>query len=225
MKKITCCVVALCLLLSGCAEYTQEEVDSLVSGTQAYAYSQGYKEGYEEWHNEGISEAYDSAYSSGYEDGKEEGHLVTAAEYSKKILDLMKRFEQPYPETGTVFLSEYSCYAPLTVENPTDTAYYFKLYDYTDEGNSEHGVLTFFVAPQTTAEILAPLGTYSLKYAYSNGAWYGTEMLFGDDTLAALFADTFEFTDDGYSYYGYTLSMEEEIGGNLHSIPVSAETF
>ena len=225
MKKIILSLICITLLFSGCTGYTQEEVDSMVSEAVASATEKAYEEGYQTGKADGESESYDSAYSSGFEDGKEEGHLVTAAEYSKKILDLWKELEVPYPDTGTVFVSEYDCYAPLTVENPTNNAYYFKLFEYSEIDESQHDVLTFFVAPQSTADVLAPLGTYHLKCAYSTGAWYGTSLLFGEDTTAELYAETFEFTDDGYSYNGYSLSLQEVVGGNLNAMNIPLETF
>lgn len=221
MKKLFPLVLMLVFLFSGCAEYTQEEVDSMVSEAVASASSEAYGTGYKDGHIDGVSEGSASGYSAGLVDGKAE----VKEEYSKKLSDIMLKLEEPYPETGTVFLSEYSCYAPLTIENSTQQAYFFKMYDYSDSDGSEHDVLTFFVAPQTTAEVLAPLGTYDVKYAFGDGPWYGTEMLFGENTQAEKFTESFEFTDDGSSYYGYTVYMEEQLGGNLQSVQIDSDTF
>ena len=69
MKKLLA-VLAIFLLLPGCADYTQDEADSMVKEAEASASSEGYKEGFLDGRNEGISSGYDE----GYEKGKEEGY-------------------------------------------------------------------------------------------------------------------------------------------------------
>ena len=47
MKKVFASIIVCVLLLSGCAGYTQEEVDSMVSEASASASSEAYDAGYE----------------------------------------------------------------------------------------------------------------------------------------------------------------------------------
>lgn len=84
MKKVFPLVMMLALLFSGCAEYTQEEVDSMVSEAVATASSESYETGKSAGYTEGYEDAVsdyshpeeeyspteiEKAYGDGYSDG------------------------------------------------------------------------------------------------------------------------------------------------------------
>lgn len=108
MKKLFASIIVCVLLLSGCADYTQEEVDSMVSEAAATASSEayesgrsvGYTEGYdnavsdysqpeEEYSPTEIEEAYGEGYSDGCQDAYDEyagyiefnGELISEEEF------------------------------------------------------------------------------------------------------------------------------------------------
>lgn len=237
--------VVVCLLVfAGAQAYISvEKVEAYNSGYTS-GYSSGEKDGHASGKSEGYSEGKKDGYNSGYDEGKTKGeaegektgYKKAAEEYENKMDILMKKLETKWPENGKViFASTEDRYAPLTIENPTDVPYFFKMYS--DDGETQKDVLQFFVRPQSTAEIYAPLGNYKIKYAYDvrytpslyikplDPSWYGDKMLFGDYSEAAAFTETFSFTVDSEYYHGFTLSMEMQIGGNLSNTDIPLEDF
>lgn len=126
----------------------------------------------------------------------------------------------PYPENGTILAdSGLSRVAPLEIKTAEGLAYYVKLCDMS--GNE---VLGFFVGPNTSVEVSAPLGTYELRYACGT-AWYGTTPKFGESTQYYKIDTLLDFTDDGTYYNGHTITMYSVPGGNLNTESIDPEDF
>lgn len=126
----------------------------------------------------------------------------------------------PYPENGTVLAdSGLSRVAPLEIKTAEGLAYYVKLCDMS--GNE---VLGFFVGPNASVEVSAPLGTYELRYACGT-AWYGTTPKFGESTQYYKADSLFDFTDDGTYYNGHTVTLYAVPGGNLNTEAIDPEDF
>lgn len=126
----------------------------------------------------------------------------------------------PYPENGTILAdSGLSRVAPLEIKTAEGLAYYVKLCDMS--GNE---VLGFFVGPNASVEVSAPLGTYELRYACGT-AWYGTTPKFGESTQYYKADSLFDFTDDGTYYNGHTVTLYAVPGGNLNTEAIDPEDF
>jgi hypothetical protein len=83
---------------------------------------------------------------------------------------------------------------------------------------------SYYVEGGATADFLAPLGTYELRYA-AGQTWYGDTELFGPDTAYAKAVGTFDFVDDGTQYTGYTVELILQEGGNLSTQGISRSEF
>lgn len=126
----------------------------------------------------------------------------------------------PYPENGTILVdSGLNRVAPLGIKTDEGLAYYVKL---CDMDNNE--ILGFFVGPNASVEVSAPLGTFELRYACGT-TWYGTTPKFGDDTQYYKADTLLDFTDDGTYYNGHTVTLYAVPGGNLSTEEISPEEF
>ena len=135
--------------------------------------------------------------------------------------EALKRVETP--ENGKILVRPSGeMIAPLTIKtsysDPRD--YYFVL----TRVGSKKAVMSFFVRGGSNAEINVPLGVYEIYYA-SGYSWYGKKDLFGSDTIYQKCEGTFEFTDDGESYIGWTLQMQKVDGGNMETYNVKESDF
>lgn len=220
MKNLLLLLSATLLITQiGCESYSQEDLDNSVSSASSIAYDEGYSDGFADGREQGIADGYERGLSI----GKQQAINEAEASASSAIDSLYAQLEQPYPETGTILTpAEEYCVAPLTINNPTSSAYVIKL---VPVGEVQGTTMSFFVSPETTAEVLVPLGDYKIKCAYGTGPWYGSVLLFGESTAAEVFSDTFNFTSDTSNYYGYTISLKEVYGGNLDSIAIDVEDF
>lgn len=116
--------------------------------------------------------------------------------------------------------SAHEAIAPLRVVTTSKNSYFVKLADY----NSHQTVMTFFVYGGIPEEVLVPLGTYSLRYAYGN-KWCGESQLFGDNTQYGEADSKFEFRNNGGSVSGYTVELIERQHGNLRTKSIPANSF
>jgi len=125
------------------------------------------------------------------------------------------------PDNGYIFYENGgSRVCPLTVVTQGDYCYYVKLVD----AYNESEVLTFFIRPGQTVDIDVPLGDYFIRYA-SGLTWYDKASLFGPDTVYSEAGDIFYFTEDESSYYGYTVELYMQEGGNLNTYDIGAGDF
>jgi RNA polymerase subunit RPABC4/transcription elongation factor Spt4 len=126
----------------------------------------------------------------------------------------------PYPESGYIFYGwseDNEC--PLTIDTEGDQAYFVKLETLTGED-----VFAFFVQPGDTVDVVVPLGTYMMKYAAGTD-WYGSQYLFGEDTVYTKADDNFEFTYSNGSYNGWTVTFYTVVDGNLSTEAIGAGEF
>lgn len=84
--------------------------------------------------------------------------------------------------------------------------------------------LSFMIKPHSTVEILVPLGSYKLYYATGDD-WFGPTLLFGEETQYYKAGSVLEFTADKQYYYGHTLELWEQVGGNMTEIEISESDF
>jgi hypothetical protein len=128
---------------------------------------------------------------------------------------------QPSPPNNFVRrLTSGEPLAPLEIITSGSGDFLVKLVD----TRSKRAILDLYVRGGQRAEIDVPLGTYELRYA-SGDAWYGYDRLFGPDTSYSKADTVFEFTDSGYQYSGYTVTLYRVSNGNLRTRTISASDF
>lgn len=230
------CTVLLCLC-AVLAFSTGQAVSGKTAENQAkQAWSTGYDDGYDDGYGngygdgarigkkEGYQEGHNEGYESGRVDGVDEGYYFAAEKYQENFEILMQKMETPYPDSGDIFYaSTEERYAPFEIVNPGDQAYFIKVYS--DDGETQKDVLTFFVRPNSEASVSMPLGNYKVKYAMGSGPWYGEKMLFGPETQTYAIAEFFPFTADDEYYRGHTLTLRSKGGGNLVTDPLPLQEF
>ena len=111
--------------------------------------------------------------------------------------------------------------APLEIQTSGSGYFYFVL---TNSGNKDSVVMKFFAHAEKTLSIDVPLGKYDLYYAYGD-TWYGTEKLFGDETIRKKCEEPLLFSFDGDSYTGWTLTLYPVKNGNMDTAYVSEDDF
>lgn len=128
---------------------------------------------------------------------------------------------RPLPATGFV-LSDNGTQgvAPFSVETAGTQNYCVKL----KSTNSGEDAVFFFVRGGDTAEIDVPLGTYELYYA-TGEHWYGTDLLFGAETVYYKADDTFHFYESNDTVNGWTVTLYAQRNGNLDTERISADEF
>lgn len=189
------------------------------------SHQQGYQEGLEE----GTEQGYSQGHTDGYAEGEDNGYTAAEQKYEDKISILMHKLEEPLPGNGAIlYASTEERFAPLKVNNPTNSPYFFKVYS--DDGILQKDVLHFFVCPLSEAEVKLPLGSYKIKYAYSpnftnSAKWYGNKMLFGDMTYTMKFTDSFDFYIEGDYYMGSEITLRYSYNGNLSDTEIPLNEF
>ncbi len=93
--------------------------------------------------------------------------------------------------------------APLEITTPKGDDYYYVLL--VDAATWEHAA-AYFIWPDASEEVSAPLGEYYVLFAYG-GEWHGGTLLFGDDTYYEEAEGLFEFYEDGEYYIGTYLDL------------------
>ena len=68
--------------------------------------------------------------------------------------------------------------------------------------------MSFYVEGGKTETVYVPLGEYAIYYA-TGSTWYGSKALFGDETKYYWCSGAFDFYEDGDSYIGWTLPLDE----------------
>ena len=121
----------------------------------------------------------------------------------------------PTPPNGQEFFSTNTSerQAPLEIITKGDQVNYLvKLVE--SETNRE--VLKFFIRAGMSVKIQMPLGTYTLRYATGKN-WFGSTLLFGEDTVRYQADTQFEFVKTAEGYKGFTVELFPQPGGNLHT--------
>lgn len=125
------------------------------------------------------------------------------------------------PDNGRTWrYDDRSPRAPLEVRTDGGEEYLVKV-----EENGKP-VATMFIRGDSTAEMLVPLGTHTVKYATGTGEyWCGHDARFpfGQQTSFNRASEDFHFTDEGDHYSGYVLELVLQRNGNLHTSYISPE--
>lgn len=127
---------------------------------------------------------------------------------------------QPLPSNGYSRSYRSPSVAPFEIRTSGSEHHFVKLVDKWS-GNT---VLYVFVRAGQTAEVLAPLGTYELRYA-SGTTWYGKAFLFGPQTSYSKSASGFVFSEQYDGYSGHTVTLYKVRNGNLSTNQITAEKF
>ena len=119
------------------------------------------------------------------------------------------------PENGQVFLgSSLAREGGLTIKSSTTNNCYIKLKD--SNGND---VFSFFVRAGSNVTMNVPKGNYYVYFAYGD-KWYGTEDVFGPDTVYSKDSNLVDFRNFVWEYTLYSIQ-----NGNFDETPVSADEF
>ena len=119
------------------------------------------------------------------------------------------------PDNGAVWRSEDSiALAPLEIQVRGSDQHLVKL--------EQNGTMTamMLVRANSNAEMLMPLGTYTLKYATGNGDFWCGETArfpFGRQTTFHRADDTFSFVKEADHYSGFVVELYLQSDGNLET--------
>ena len=111
--------------------------------------------------------------------------------------------------------------APFKIQSQGTSNFLVKLTDV----NTGATVMTIFVRGGQDVETTVPLGSYYVKYA-SGTTWYGYDHLFGDYHTGYSKADeVFNFSVDGDTVRGFSITLYAVEGGNLTTSGITASDF
>jgi hypothetical protein len=130
--------------------------------------------------------------------------------------------EQALPANGeTQNYTFGEAIAPFKIQSQPGSNFLVKLAD----ANTGSTAMTIFVRGGENVETLVPLGSYYVKYA-SGTTWYGYDHLFGDYHTGYSKADeVFNFTVDGDTVRGFSITLYTVEGGNLSTSGITATEF
>ena len=145
---------------------------------------------------------------------------------------------------GQVLISpDYVAQCPLTITADSSTNYYVYLEyqnapSYSTESRTVKNYatkpyeddLSFYLQAGKEVSIDVPIGVYKLYYATdgSNSAgnnFYGTKLLFGDNTHYYSADQLLTFYADTEYYNGHTLTLKATIDGNFSTDPIAESQF
>lgn len=128
---------------------------------------------------------------------------------------------RPTPSHGAILKNPSATKnAPLEIKT-SGSGYYCFILERT--GHSER-YMVFFAHAGKTVKVNVPTGKYTLYYAYGN-TWYGTDNLFGKDTVRKKCDTTLSFYKDSDGYSGYTLTLYPVSNGNMDTSIVKEADF
>ncbi len=112
--------------------------------------------------------------------------------------------------------------APFEVVTRAGDDYYIKLVD----AYSDNDVVGMFVRGGETLEVLVPLGSYRMRYAYGD-VWRGERQHFGPGEMTQFSEvdETLRFVETTYAYEGHTIELIRQLDGNLEVGNISASRF
>jgi hypothetical protein len=130
--------------------------------------------------------------------------------------------EQALPANGeTQNYTFGEAIAPFKIQSQAGSNFLVKLAD----ASTGSTAMTIFVRGGENVETLVPLGSYHVKYA-SGTTWYGYDHLFGDYHTGYSKADeVFDFTVDGDTVRGFSITLYTVEGGNLSTSGITASEF
>ena len=125
------------------------------------------------------------------------------------------------PANGYVFFnSNDEDIAPLKIKTPSYGSHFYVKVAFPKSRN----IVTFFIRSGSTVQTDVPLGTYELRYA-AGKKWYGTNCLFGRETIYSKAEEDFSFYVRGNQVSGYTVELILQRGGNLRTAQIRPEDF
>lgn len=119
------------------------------------------------------------------------------------------RLQTPLTSTLSASYDSASATCPLTLI-ANNKNYYVKLCD-TMRGDKT--VAKFFIRAKDELTVKIPAGSYKIKFG-SGDEWYGEQELFGKYSQYGEFREL-NFSFDGYSSQGHTISFYKTVAGNL----------
>ena len=167
--------------------------------------------------------AYESAKNT-LEECKALGLSADNGKSEAALSKLMSTISKLRPANGKVISG--NCrggYCQLIVKSG-DTDVYVKLQNVNDPSKT----LVFYVRKNEQAKINIKNGTYTFKYA-TGDTWYGTEELFGENTVYSQADTTLSFStsmDGRYIYYQTrTITLYKVAGGNMSTKTIGKNDF
>jgi len=119
------------------------------------------------------------------------------------IFDREKPASIKLPETGIVEKRFYRGMAPLTIKTRNESRHFFvKLLALPEQKE----VLATFIRSGDMLKLSVPLGVYAVKYAVG-ATWYGTQWLFGSETVYSRIEKDIEFTFADNEITGYSIEL------------------
>ena len=145
---------------------------------------------------------------------------------------------------GQVLISpDYEALCPLVVVADSSTDYYVYLEYQNAPAHSTKSRtiktyaskpyeddISFYLQAGKEASIDVPIGVYKLYYATSDSNstgnnFYGTKLLFGENTHYYASDDLLTFYADSKYYNGHTLTLKATINGNFDTNPIAESQF
>ena len=121
----------------------------------------------------------------------------------------------PQPKKGQIFIGRpQSGPVNLTVSSSSSKSYYVKLKNVLDED-----IFSFFVPAGETVEISVPQKPCYVYFACGE-TWYGTDLLFGENTSYSKDSGLIDF-----GMYAVTYTLIPSVGGNFSETTISADDF
>ena len=126
---------------------------------------------------------------------------------------------------------------PFTIIADSTTDYYVYLkYQSAPKSSTESRALksgakspyekdvAFYLKAGQQVKIDVPIGVYKLYYA-TGSDFYGTKLLFGDNTHYYASDDLLSFYSDSQYYNGHTITLKSTYNGNFDTDPISESQF
>jgi hypothetical protein len=147
---------------------------------------------------------------------------IVVPDYAPPVENVEIWPEQALPANGeTQNYTFGEAIAPFKIQSQAGSNFLVKLAD----ANTGSTAMTIFVRGGENVETLVPLGSYYVKYA-SGTTWYGYDHLFGDYHTGYSKADeVFDFTVDGDTVRGFSITLYTVEGGNLSTSGITASDF
>ena len=120
------------------------------------------------------------------------------------------------PKNGTIFIGkDLKRESQLTIKCTSDESCYVKM-----KNSVGNDVFAFFVRAGSEVTLDVPTGHFYVYFAQGK-EWYGTEILFGDETT------TYSKDDDllDFENYSYTYTLYTVANGNFIETPIDEEEF
>lgn len=220
MKKLFPIILVLTFLLSACADYTQEEVDSMVSSTSSTAYEEGFLDGRFEGQQAGYEEGHDLGFEEGYYSAEEE-MKDEFAQTQNYWLDLLR--ETPPKTVALLYESDSESQTfSFQVQNSSDLPVVIRVVQYGID-TASNLIADYYLSAHSGTACMAFEGDCEIFVATGHGDWYGRKVLWFDATKCYKFNETLTFSNDsGGSYYA-TIDNDLDYASDIS--PITLEEY